>query len=161
MFKTYVRSKIEYASPVWNPFYKSEINFMEKIQKKFTKRIPGMQELSYRDRLHHLKLDSLELCRLHADLCMTFKLIHKLVNCDYQQFFRIKNTVTRGHTLTLVVERVNSNLAKHSFAKRVVKPWNSLPQNVVLAQNYKIFRRRLAKIDLSRFLKRGDLEVRV
>ena len=147
MFKTYVRSKLEYASSVWNPGYLTDIDLIEKVQRKFTKRIPGLTNLSYSDRLHHLKLDSLELRRLRLDLCMVYKFLHGSVDCDYKQFFTLKSSITRGHRLTLNTKRFNTNLARHSFANRVVNPWNFLTPEVINAQNFSVFRRLLAKIE--------------
>ena len=37
----------------------------------------------------------------------------------------------RGHDLTLTVCRSNKKQRAESFTQRVVKPWNSLPLNVV------------------------------
>jgi hypothetical protein len=37
LYVTYVRSKLEYANCVWQPFYVTHINRIERIQEKFTK----------------------------------------------------------------------------------------------------------------------------
>ena len=38
LYTTYVRSKLEYACCVWQPFYTTHVNRIERIQEKFTKR---------------------------------------------------------------------------------------------------------------------------
>jgi len=43
---------------------------LESVQRQFTKRIPALQELSYRDRLSALNVESLEHRHLRLDLFM-------------------------------------------------------------------------------------------
>ena len=58
-FTTYVRPILEYACVVWNPVYVGLIDKIESVQRQFTKRIPKISHLNYRDRLIFLNLDSL------------------------------------------------------------------------------------------------------
>ena len=60
LFNAYVRSKMEYCSVVWSPSEQAYINEMEKIQKAFTSRIEGMENMDYHERLRELELYSLE-----------------------------------------------------------------------------------------------------
>ena len=47
---------------------------IESVQKKFTKRIPYLAGLTYRNRLISLKLPTLELRRLRNDLILCYKI---------------------------------------------------------------------------------------
>ena len=60
MFNTYIKSKMEYCCIVWSPVNKKWIYELEKIQKSFTSKINGMEELDYHERLKKLNLYSLE-----------------------------------------------------------------------------------------------------
>ena len=60
LFKSYIRSRLEYCSIVWSPTVQAEINEIERIQKAFTKKLEGMENLNYFERLKELKLYSLE-----------------------------------------------------------------------------------------------------
>jgi len=60
LFNAYVRSKMEYCSVVWSPSEQTYINEIEKIQKAFTSRIEGVENMDYHERLKELKLYSLE-----------------------------------------------------------------------------------------------------
>ena len=56
--KKTIEQGLEYSSIVWNPMLKKDIEMLEKVQKRFTKRIPGLKCLTCQ-RLARLKLDSL------------------------------------------------------------------------------------------------------
>jgi len=47
---------------------------VESVQRTFAKKLPDMNGLTYRERLSVLRLESLELRRLKADLIMCFKI---------------------------------------------------------------------------------------
>jgi len=67
-FTTYVRPLLEYNSLIWSPHVKKDIEAIEKVQRRFTRRLSGINTLSYSQRLKLLNLPSLELRRLHIDL---------------------------------------------------------------------------------------------
>ena len=60
MFNAYIKSKLEYCCIVWSPDELKYINEIEDIQRIFTKKIDGMDELNYHERLKKLKMYSLE-----------------------------------------------------------------------------------------------------
>jgi len=63
-FVVYVRPILEYNSVIWSPNLVRDIQQLEKVQRRFTKRLLGMKSLSYSERLRRLGLPSLELRRL-------------------------------------------------------------------------------------------------
>jgi len=77
-FITYVRPLLEYCSPVWSPSSKTLIDQLESVQQRFTKRLPGLQSITYDEHCACLKIDHLELRRLYADLILCYKIIHGL-----------------------------------------------------------------------------------
>jgi len=88
---TYVRPLIEYASQVWSPHLQMDINKLEAVQRRFTKRLYGMYDLEYTARLRALNIDSLEKRRLHADLVLAYKILFGLVDINSSDFFILNN----------------------------------------------------------------------
>ena len=161
-FVVFVRPKLEYASQIWNPVYVSDIKRLEQVQRRFTKRIPGLRYKSYQERLQILNLQSLELRRLQLDLSFLYKLLHGKLALNHSKFFVLKNSITRGHRWTLNKPRFRKDIRKHFFVNRVVDKWNSLPETVVTASSLAVFKKSLFKHDVKRklctFLKGGDFD---
>ncbi len=144
LFQVYVRPKLEYASQVWCPWQLGDIELIEKIQRKFTKSIPGLSELSYDERLKGLFAHSLKTRRLILDLTFLYKILNNLTEFDPNELF-VQDTegITRGHQWKLYVKRVNREPYKNFFVNRVVPFWNQLPESIVAAPSLSIFRSRI------------------
>ena len=54
LYKHLIRSHLEYNNSVWSSHKKSDIEKLERVQKRATKMIPGMPKISYPDRLRNL-----------------------------------------------------------------------------------------------------------
>ena len=63
LYKALVGPILEYANPVWSPYLIKDIDRIERVQRQFTKRINGLNDLSYSDRLKILDLPSLKFRR--------------------------------------------------------------------------------------------------
>ena len=55
-----VRPHLEYCVQMWSPQYRRDVDLLERIQRRATKMIQGMEHLSYEDRLRGLGLCSME-----------------------------------------------------------------------------------------------------
>lgn len=81
LFNSFVRSTLEYASPVWSPIYKVHVNRIERVQKHFTRYL-GYKDRScpyradYSQRLSHFDWHSLEQRRVLADVTTLFKILN-------------------------------------------------------------------------------------
>jgi len=58
LYKTLVRSHVEYFISAWNPHCKKDKELIEKVQRRFTKMINNMEVKSYEERLYCLKMDT-------------------------------------------------------------------------------------------------------
>jgi len=101
--KTYVKPILEYASCVWSPTYTVAIKLIESVQRKFTKRLPGYSYLDYASRLRRLKVESLELRRLHSDLILTYKMLFGLTSISVSDFSHSQITSTTQEATRLQI----------------------------------------------------------
>ena len=69
------------------PYLLKHINAIEKIQKRFTKRIYSLSHLSYPERPAAINLEPLELRRLKNDLVMYYKCLNNLVALPSDEYF--------------------------------------------------------------------------
>ena len=153
MFRVYVRPILEYNSPAWSPFLKKDARMIERVQRTFTRRIPGLRHYSYSERLRILNLKSLEQCRLENDLVLAFRMLKGGIELRFEDFFT-KSTVTRtrGHSEKLVIPGDHLEPVRNFFSNRGPAIWNSLPQHVIDSPSVNVFKKRLGDVDLTRFL---------
>ncbi len=69
-----VRSHLEFGNINWSPMRKKGINSLENVQRRATRMISGMKNLSYEERLRVLHLPTLVYRRLRGDMIKTYKL---------------------------------------------------------------------------------------
>eukprot|EP00061_Rhincodon_typus_P004050 g21630.t1 len=75
LYETLVRPVLEYCMQFWSPCNGKDIVKLEGVQKKLTSMLPGLEGLSYRERLNGLGLFSLQRQRLSGDLIEVYKIM--------------------------------------------------------------------------------------
>ena len=85
------------------------IDLIEKVQRQFTKRISGLNKLSYTQRLKELNLPSLEFRRARGDMIETYKILTNIYDPIITKSLMQVNTTTktRTHTFKLHKDRFN------------------------------------------------------
>ena len=155
LYKTYVRPKLEHATPVWSPALKKDILKIERIQKDFTRfacRKCNIQCADYADRLYKLDLQSLEHRRTINDLIFLYKTINNLTGLNFCDYFieRKQPYNLRGSKIQIETKfQHNSTNWCNSFFGRVAKLWNNLPDDVKMSNTVHTFKVKLMKADLS------------
>jgi hypothetical protein len=151
-FYTLVLPILEYASVVWNPLYVKDVNSLESVQRRFTKRAQrqcGIEVESYSSRLRRWRLDTLELRRLKIDLSWVFKIVYGYVDLDREMFFRINQTEEEIKIYPLPVKSdCRNNTQCNNIAYRTYKVWNQMPLSVRNSPTVAAFKRNLKKHDL-------------
>lgn len=101
------------------PCILKDINNLESVQRKLTKKFPRMRNLSYHQRLAKLKLESLELRQVRADILFTgtYKLVSDIINLKLSDFF-ISNfcRASRCHQYQLYLSGLLVKAASDSIA---------------------------------------------
>jgi len=144
---------LEYAVSVWSPCYNYAIDKVESVQRKFTKRFRGCNNMDYSARLDHLQLQSLERRHLIADLVLTYRIIFGLTDHNMSDYFTLQSlsgcssAATRGNpynflsTIVLMCENI-------FFSERIIRVWNSLPPSIVSFKSLLSFRNSLGNVNL-------------
>ena len=146
LYKALVRPHLEYAQSVWSPQRKKYILLIENVQRRATKLVPGLKDVSYPDRLKLLDIPTLAYRRLRGDMIELYKLMSGLYDKDAMLVLtEADGKTTRGHSKKIFKERCRTKKRLTQFKLRTVEPWNSLPDQVVEAPSLKAFESRLDK----------------
>ena len=146
LYVSLVRPHLEYAVQSWSPYFKKDIEELEKVQRRMTKLVTGISELQYEERCKRLNITTLETRRLRGDLIQTYKIVNDHDNVNKDLFFEKHVGITRGNSAKLV-KRGNwrTQVRANAFSIRVVNHWNNLPEEVVQAPSISSFKSRLDK----------------
>ena len=90
LYKAIVRPHLEYCIQAWNPYLRKDVDMLEKIQRRATKLIPGLNDLTYEERLKECGLTTLETRRLGGDQIEVFKILNGYENIDYNIFSKLR-----------------------------------------------------------------------
>ena len=146
LYKSLIRSHLEFSHSVWSPYKITIINDLEKVQKRATKMVHGCRNMSYIDRLKLLNLPTLKYRRMRGDMIDAFKIINEIYDAAVLPVLtRNFDSRTRGNSFKLRVNRCTYDLRKYSFCNRIISVWNSLDDYVVTSPSVNSFKNNLDK----------------
>eukprot|EP00061_Rhincodon_typus_P010330 g34542.t1 len=100
LYRTLVRPLLEHCAKFWLPRYRKDSIKLERVQKRFTSILPGMEGLRYENRLALL---SLEHRRLRHDLIEVYKIMRGVDEVNDKGLFpTVGEFKARGHTFKIL-----------------------------------------------------------
>eukprot|EP00116_Pleurobrachia_bachei_P004793 sb/3465055/ len=149
-FESLVRCKLEYCSPLWSPYKIGDIQALENIQRFFTRRIEGMENLDYWERMKKLHLMSLQRRRERYTIIQLWKINSGVApNSTGIRFYHHERLGIKAEVPSLYSGAQKSVSTKYfnSFGVRAARLWNTLPKDVNTAETLDMF-----KVMLGRWL---------
>ena len=144
LYKSMVRPILEYGQSAWQPSLKGLRQDLENVQRRATRLLGNLKEMTYEERLKTLRLPSLEHRRRRGDMIDVFKYVRGLYDTSRPHLKPAPvEQDTRGNSLKLYKDFAGSSVRKAFFSERVVADWNSLPDTVVTAPSVNAFKARL------------------
>ena len=167
-----VRSKLEYAATVWDPYYQQDIDRLENIQRRAARFISNdyrsRHEGAVTEMLKNLELPSLQERRRQLRLTMFYKIANNLVPALPENNFmskisnkrQIKPKFFKDHVISNITHRQarqnnqcyqaqppnpQSPQRQKSFFPKTIIEWNQLDQETIDSKTPEGFRRRLGR----------------
>ena len=147
LFKSLVRSKLEFGCEIWNPYLKKDIVLIEQVQRVFTSRISFMRDLNYWQRLKILQLMSLQRRRERAIIIYVWKIIHNVYPNSINLNFKTQTRINALRAIIKPLPRVQGRLLTvfdNSFEIQAARLWNVLPPSLTWVDSLSLF---ISKLD--------------
>ena len=146
LYKSLVRPHLEYANVIWAPKFKRQSAAIERVQRRATRLLPEVRELTYESRMRYLNLPSLKYRRFRGDLLQTFKIMNKIDDLNTSDFYSFSSECrTRCANEKVFINRCCTNTKLHCFSHRTARQWNNISSNTRNAKNINEFKNLLDK----------------
>ena len=141
LYRTYVRSLLDYCSSAWSPWNQGDTEVVEKVQRRAIGMVTNFCGKTYEEKLAEAGMTTLEERRRRGDLLQAFRVLNKVDDVDPSIWFTMARQredgpaaeATRSATGFMNVkkgEERQNEIRKNFWSQRFIVPWNSIPDQV-------------------------------
>ena len=149
-YNSLVHQQVEYASAVWSPYTKENINKIEKVQRRAARWVSNdySSYSSVTDMLSNLGWRSLENRRTDTRLAMFYKIVYGLVAIPLPSYFEHPEVYTR-HMHSLSYRQIHTSVCYYKYSLFPISfvLWNKLLADLVLVHDLDSFKTGVSKIN--------------
>lgn len=141
-YQSIICPMLEYAMPIWDPYTKTNISKLERIQKKVVRYIYNSYGRSSVTEV--IKRSGLPTVTKRNKICR-LKLLYQIVKGHYNIDTSHIITFSEGyatrqrHSLMIAPLFPRNNCFKYSFFCRTIADWNNLTNNIVTQESLSLF----------------------
>jgi hypothetical protein len=144
VLNTYVLPSMLYASAIWSPRLRYEANALEAVQRRYTRRITGLEHLSYGQRLHTMQQLSVESACMASDLILAYKLVHGMLGITAAKAgLHLCDGSTRSSGTLLQQQHVAGGSLSQCFKFRIPVLWKTVPLDILQSPSLSLFKQKL------------------
>ena len=146
IYKCLIQPHLEFANLVWHPRLIKHQKILENVQRRATRLVSGVKNLSYYERFKELNLSSLEYRRKTGTKIDMYKTCYGFYdrNATAGPFER-NDRDSRGNACNVVVREANLEMRKNFFTIRAPLDCNNLTQETVQSKTINEFKWKLDK----------------
>lgn len=153
LYNALIRPQLEYAVPIWNPYYSKYVEALEMVQKKFLRALHfrcSRGRLSYLQLLERYKLLTLTQRRKQLEAMLLYDLCHNRYDCSAiinKVCYRVPIRAHRRNPCpTFATPRCRTNAGKRSPLFRLLHSFNNLFNTIdIVATGPSAFKRKIVE----------------
>ena len=132
-YKMLIRQPIEYGAVIWDPYHKTDIEKLERIQRRAARFVQGdfKQTSSVTAMINSLRWPSLEERRQELRINYLIKIITSKVAVKKDLLVPATSRPRRTHNCQLKLISSSKDYRKNSFFPRTIRDWNALPTDSI------------------------------
>ena len=149
IYNSFIASNFSYCPLAWHFCSIASTNKLEKVQERALRFINNDYSSSLKKLLSQTKTEPLHVKRLKLMACEVFKIVNKLSPEYIQDMISIKTSTYnfRGERKAEIPRVNTTRYGLRSFRSEAPRIWNSLPNNLRVAESYPQFQGLLRRWD--------------
>jgi hypothetical protein len=150
-YQALVRPILEYASTVWDPWTRANINKIETVQRRSARFVKSdyRKHSSVTQMLQELKWPTLQERRARGRAIIMYRIVNNSIAIPISLLQVMPSERSRGHKNKFIVPFSRTQVHQHSFIPDSIRIWNKLPQEIVECQTLDSFKNRIGMMKTS------------